>query len=135
MTPLLHVGIDVTDVDRIARALSRWEGRFLAKILAPGERVSDKRVPRAFAEHVAGRFAVKEAAMKALGTGMRGAAFTEIAVVALPSGKPSLQLLGRARARADALGVGQAEISITHTASIAVAVVVLVCPGGLTPDS
>ena len=133
--PTIHVGIDVTDVDRIARALLRWDGKFLAKILAPGERLSARKMPHAVAEHVAGRFAAKEAAMKALGTGMRGAAFTEIAIVPLPSGKPSLRLYGRAGVRASELGVEQTEVSITHTASIAVAVVVLLCAPGPGADS
>ncbi len=67
----------------------------------------------------------KEAAMKALGTGMRGVAFREIAVAREPGGPPRLVLTGRARERADALGVVGAHVSITHGTREAVAVVLL----------
>jgi len=94
-------------------------------VFAPGELDRGRKHPRAFAEHAAGRFAAKEAAMKALGTGWRGLRFREIVVVALPSGKPSLRLEGRARDRAEELGMRHAEVTITHTASTAAAVVAL----------
>ena len=120
----LLLGIDLTEVARVARALERWDERFLERVFEPGE-ISRRRHPRAFAEHVAGRFAAKEAAMKALGTGWRGVAFREIVIEREPSGKPRLRLQGRALQRARALGVTGAEISITHTASMAAAVVAL----------
>ena len=94
-----------------------------------GEIQQRRRHPRAFAEHVAGRFAAKEAAMKALGTGWRGVAFREIAIRRSASGKPVLELTGRAAARARVLGVVESEVSITHTADLAAAVVVLVTRG------
>jgi holo-[acyl-carrier protein] synthase len=78
---------------------------------------------------VAGRFAAKEAAMKALGTGWRGLAFREIEIDREPSGKPLIRFHGRARERARQLGVFAAEVSITHTDSIAAAVVVLLANG------
>lgn len=130
----LLLGIDLTEVARVARALERWDARFLERVFEPGEISTRRRHPRAFAEHVAGRFAAKEAAMKALGTGWRGVAFREIVIERERSGKPRLRLLGRALARAQALGVTSAELSITHTASMAAAVVALqtsdASPGG-----
>jgi holo-[acyl-carrier protein] synthase len=78
---------------------------------------------------VAGRFAAKEAAMKALGTGWRGVAFREIEIGREASGKPRIRFHGRARERARELGVLAAEVSITHTGSIAAAVVVLLTQG------
>jgi holo-[acyl-carrier protein] synthase len=121
----LLLGLDLTEVPRIAAALERHGERFLARVFVAGEIRRSRRHPRAFAEHVAGRFAAKEAAMKALGTGWRGVSFREIAVVAGPSGKPTLQLSGRARERARRLGVREMEVSITHTAGMAAAVVAL----------
>ena len=123
------VGLDLTPVGRVAAALDRWGERFLAKVFVAGE-LTRRRHARAFAEHVAGRFAAKEAAMKALGTGWRGVGFREIAVARLPTGKPRLDFRGRALARARQLGVRASEVSITHTADLAAAVVVLVTDDG-----
>jgi holo-[acyl-carrier protein] synthase len=126
--PIL-VGLDLTPVPRVAKVLERFRERFLARIFVEGEIQRRRRHPRAFAEHVAGRFAAKEAAMKALGTGWRGVAFREIAIRRSASGKPVLELTGRAAARAHVLGVVESEVSITHTADLAAAVVVLVTRG------
>ena len=121
----LLLGIDLTEVGRVADLLDRWGERFLERVFQQGEILRRRRHPRAFAEHVAGRFAAKEAAMKALGTGWRGVAFKEIVVRRHASGKPELEFRGRALARARALKVEAAEVSITHTATMAAAAVAL----------
>lgn len=121
----LLVGIDLAEVARVTETLDRWGERFLERVFLPGEVLRGRRHPRAFAEHVAGRFAAKEAAMKALGTGWRGVAFREILVSRHASGKPLLEFRGRALERAKALRVTSAELSITHTKTMAAAVVVL----------
>jgi len=120
------LGIDLTEVPRIARALERWDERFLTRVFGPDELTRPRRHPRVFAEHVAGRFAAKEAAMKALGLGWRGLAFREIAVGRDLRGKPTLSFQGRALARARELNVRAVEVSITHTSDLAAAVVALV---------
>jgi holo-[acyl-carrier protein] synthase len=119
----LLLGIDLTEVSRVADLLDRWGDRFLERVFQPGEILRRRRHPRAFAEHVAGRFAAKEAAMKALGTGWRGVAFKEIVVGREPSGKPRLEFRGRALERARALKVVRTEVSITHAKTMAAAVV------------
>jgi holo-[acyl-carrier protein] synthase len=124
----LLLGIDLTEVDRVEQVLERWGDRFVARVFRPGEISARRRHPRARAEHVAGRFAAKEAAMKALGTGWRGLAFRDIEVGRDPRGKPLLALHGRALARARELNVGSMEVSITHGKNIAVAVVALLIP-------
>jgi holo-[acyl-carrier protein] synthase len=121
----LLLGIDLTEVGRVAALLDRWGERFLERVFQPGEILRRRRHPRAFAEHAAGRFAAKEAAMKALGTGWRGIAFKEIVIGRESSGKPRLEFRGRALERAHALRVVRAEVSITHTATMAAAVVAL----------
>jgi holo-[acyl-carrier protein] synthase len=121
----LLVGIDLAEVGRVTQALDRWGDRFLDRVFSPGEVLRGRRHPRAFAEHVAGRFAAKEAAMKALGTGWRGVAFREIVISRHPSGKPLLEFRGRALERARTLRVASSELSITHTKTMAAAVVVL----------
>ncbi len=110
----------------MSQLLERWGERFLERVFLPGEIERGRRHPKAFAEHVAGRFAAKEAAMKALGTGWRGMTFKEISVTRDPRGKPRLELRERALARARQLKVVAAEVSITHTATMAAAVVALV---------
>ena len=120
------LGLDLAPVPRIARTLERFGEKFLERVFVPGEIHRSRRHPRAFAEHVAGRFAAKEAAMKALGVGWRGIAFREIAVRRDARGKPRLELSGRALERARALAIVEMELSITHTADLAAAVVAMV---------
>ena len=124
----LGLGVDICEIDRIEEALGRHGQKFLDRICAPGE-LKRPLESRRIGEHVAGLFAAKEAAMKALGTGMQGASFQEIAVAHEPSGRPRLVLTGRARARADALGVTAAHVTITHGRREAVAVVLLLGRG------
>ena len=124
----LLLGLDLTEVGRVAEVLERHGERFLARVFREGEIRRSRRHPRAFAEHVAGRFAAKEAAMKALGLGWRGLAFRDIEIGRDPSGKPLIAFHGRALDRSRALGVLSAEVTITHTRDLAAAVVALVVP-------
>ena len=121
---VVGLGTDLCEVPRIAEAVARHGDRFLERLFRPGE-VRRPRSSPAFAEHVAGLFAAKEAAMKALGTGMRGVAFREIEIAREKGGPPRLAFHGRAARRAEALGVKAAHVSITHTRALASAVVVL----------
>ena len=120
------LGLDLTEVDRVAGVLERWGDRFVRRVFRPGELSRSRRHPRARAEHVAGRFAAKEAAMKALGTGWRGLAFRDVEIGRDPRGKPTLSFHGRALDRSRELRVASTEVSITHTGTIAAAVVALV---------
>ena len=122
------LGLDLTEVDRVAGVLERHGERFLQRIFREGEIRRERRHPRAFAEHVAGRFAAKEAAMKALGLGWRGLAFRDIEVGRDPRGKPLLAFHGKALIRAQSLEVLSSEVTITHGRDIAAAVVALVTP-------
>jgi holo-[acyl-carrier protein] synthase len=118
------LGIDLCEISRIREAIARHGSRFTDRLFLGGE---IRRAPSspAYAEHIAGLFAAKEAAMKALGTGMRGVAFSEIAVVREPGGPPRLALLGRALERARRLSVEAAHVTITHDRTTAAAVVLL----------
>ena len=121
---VLGLGVDLCEVPRIAEAVRRHAERFSQRLFLPGEIRRPASSP-AYAEHLAGLFAAKEATMKALGTGMRGIAFREIRIARMPGGPPRLALQGRAHARASALGVQAAHVTITHTRELAVAVVLL----------
>jgi len=124
----LLLGIDLIEVARIAAAVDRWGNRFLNRVYAAGE-IQPRRHRDALAQHLAGRFAAKEAAMKALGTGWRGVHFREIVIGRAASGRPVIRFEGKALARSRALSVIQSEVTITHTAEMAAAVVALVCGG------
>lgn len=121
---IVGLGIDMADLERIRRAHARFGRRFLEKILAPGEFAALPENPRA--SLLAGRFAAKEAAAKALGTGFSGGISPcEIEVLPAPTGAPGLVFHGQARQRAEQLGMRAAHLSISHERSHAVAVVVL----------
>ena len=121
---VVGVGVDLCEIPRVARALDRHGTRFVEKLFRPGEVRRSPESP-AYAEHIAGLFAAKEAAMKALGTGMRGVAFRELAIVRASGGPPRLALFGRALDCGARLGVAGAHVTITHTRELAAAVVVL----------
>jgi holo-[acyl-carrier protein] synthase len=118
---MLRVGTDLIEIGRIEDAVSRWGERFLEKIFTAGERA-------AYGERIsslAARFAAKEAASKALGTGlMTEIPWTDIEVLSGPNGEPGLHLHGRARAEADRLGLTDWALSLSHSGGHALAVVV-----------
>lgn len=116
----LATGIDVIELGRIRQALDRHGERFLRRIYTPAE----LSFCRGRLSELAARFAAKEAAMKALGTGVRGVGWREIEVMPNRRGKPMLTLYGRARARAEALGLRGLDVSLTHSRDYAAAVVV-----------
>lgn len=124
---VVGLGIDVCEIPRVAAAIGRHGARFVERLFRPGE-VRRPATSPAYAEHVAGLFAAKEAAMKALGTGMRGVAFRELAIVRAPGGPPCLALFGRAAVQGRRLGVTGAHVTITHGREIAAAVVLLTGP-------
>jgi holo-[acyl-carrier protein] synthase len=120
---IVGLGLDVVERDRIDAALARFGQRFLARVLTPAERATLPPQPSA---RVAGLFAAKEAAVKALGTGFAlGIGFAHLEILPDALGRPVLGLSGPAKARADALGVTGWHVSISHGRDTAVAVVVL----------
>jgi holo-[acyl-carrier protein] synthase len=98
---ILGLGSDVVDVRRIERAIERHGDRFLERIFTPIERAkAERRIEKVRAATYAKRFAAKEAAAKALGTGFRqGVFFSDLGVVNLPSGQPTLEMTGGAAVR------------------------------------
>jgi holo-[acyl-carrier protein] synthase len=113
-------GIDVIEIERIERAVARWGERFLNRIYTEGE----LRHCRGRSECLAGRFAAKEAASKALGVGIRVLRWRDIEVRRGPAGKPVVHLHGKAQAIAEHRGLTAFEVSITHSRSDAIAVVI-----------
>jgi holo-[acyl-carrier protein] synthase len=102
---ILGLGSDICDIRRIESAIARHGERFLARVFTPAERAkAASRTERIQAATFAKRFAAKEAAAKALGTGFRrGVFFSDLGVVNLPSGQPTLQMTGGAAVRLAAI--------------------------------
>lgn len=113
---MLTVGVDMIEIERIARALERHGRRFSDRFFTEQELV----YCAGRAERLAGRFAVKEAVAKALGTGIGPIRWNEIEVVCDGRGKPELHLHGRARALAAESGLDQWSISLSHTSTHAI---------------
>lgn len=118
-------GIDLTEIGRVQKTVDRFGARFLDRVYTAAEQAYCLG-KRKSAESLAARFAAKEAAAKALGTGIsRGVNWLEIEVVREPGGRPSLRFHGRAAEFAARMGVRHAALSLTHTADLAIASVVL----------
>ena len=122
---ILGCGVDLVDVARLRRTLRRQGKTFLARIFTPAEQAYCT-AKRLSAEHLAARFAAKEAVAKAFGDRqgltMR---WQDVAVVRAPSGQPSIQLTGQARQLQRRRRVRTIHLSLTHTARYAVAMAVL----------
>lgn len=124
-------GVDLTEVARIERMVADQGQRFLERCFTEGERAyADRSAKRRF-EHLAARFAAKEAAMKALGTGWaNGVGWTDLEIVNGPEGAPSLRVHGRAADLASERGITVWHVSLTHTGSTAMASVIAEGPAG-----
>ena len=121
---IVGLGLDIAEIDRIEAAITRHGTPFLERLFTPKEVAYCEKHRNKF-ERYAGRFAAKEAAMKALGTGWsRGVRWRDIEVVREPSGKPTLRLEGGARQMADTLGVKHISVTITHSGNLAIAEVI-----------
>jgi holo-[acyl-carrier protein] synthase len=122
---IVGTGIDIAEIARIEQAIERFGDRFLNRIYTNVERrYCDSKANRV--ERYAGRFAAKEAAMKALGTGWNyGVRWRDCEVVRLPGQRPTMSFHGRAAEFAAKLGVKNSALSISHTKDQAIAQVIL----------
>jgi len=124
----IHQGIDIVEIGKFKKVFET-SNAFAAEIFTDAERryCESKKDPYT---HYAGRFATKEAALKALGMGLSGTGidktFKEIEVTAGPSGKPSLSLTGWTGKISKKRKIGQHTVSISHSGGYAVATVILV---------
>jgi holo-[acyl-carrier protein] synthase len=122
-------GIDLVEVSRIMEMLERHGERFEQRCFTPRE-VAYAGGSRRRTEHLAARFAAKEATLKALGTGLRdGMSWTDIEIVLLPSGQPTVEARGRVGEVAYQMGIGGWLVSMSHTDRHAIASVIAVGNG------
>lgn len=120
---IIGTGIDIVELDRIDAVYTKFGARFAKKILHPNELAQMPPNPRAY---LGSRFAAKEAAVKALGTGFAyGVSPVQVEVAAAERGRPMLILHGEALARATHLGASQYHVSISHERHCTIAIVIL----------
>lgn len=121
VTSVVSHGVDMVDCARLGEMIKRHGSRFVDRVFTRHEQdycMNRKRQ----VEHLAGRFAAKEAVLKVLGTGWRnGIRWTDIEVRNEPSGQPVVRLEGECRRLADQLGLGRILISISHIETHAIA--------------
>jgi len=121
---IIGMGVDLAEVGRIQKAIERHGEAFLRRVYTVAEREYCERFKNKY-ERFAGRFAAKEAAMKALGTGWRrGVRWVDFEVVREKGGRPTIRLDGEAKKIAEELGVKRIALSITHTEAQALAQVI-----------
>ena len=122
MSPVIGIGVDAVDVPRFRATLSRTPSLrdrvFTDEELTP---LADRSDP---VPSLAARFAAREAVMKAMGVGLGAFDFHDVWVDRLDSGRPVLQVSGRADALARERGIGSWHLSLTHTDALAIAYVV-----------
>ncbi|HEY0009548.1 MAG TPA: holo-ACP synthase [Tepidisphaeraceae bacterium] len=112
---ILGHGIDIVSVQRVGEMLQSHGQRFLDRCFTPAEQAYCARSEKRYHEHLAGRFAVKEAILKVLGTGWRGGIqWTDMEVMPNDLGQPILTLTGEAAAVAQRLGIKRWHVSISH---------------------
>jgi len=122
---IVAIGTDITRVDRLEAAYGRHGERLLERVFTANERAYCDRRKAARFTHYAGRFAVKEAVMKVLGTGWRlGVRWVDIEVQRASGQAPELRLHGKSAEHARRRGIEKVHITITHDAGLALAVAV-----------
>ncbi|MCP4424311.1 MAG: holo-[acyl-carrier-protein] synthase [Chloroflexi bacterium] len=122
---VVNIGVDSADVERFARLLAQDRERLFSTLFGEEERAAMPALNgKREAGFVAGRWAAKEATLKALGTGIGSIALTEIGIFARESGQPYVTLFGRAVERSRELNIDRWHLSITHVKEIATAYVI-----------
>ena len=114
---MYHLGVDIVEIERVKRSITRYGERFLSRVYTDAELgLCRNNMPE-----LAVRFAGKEAVMKALGTGRRGVSWRDIEILRNKRNAPLVYLHGRARSRAKKLGITEIAVSLSHSRDYAIA--------------
>jgi len=125
MPSIIGHGVDLVENCRVVELIEKHGERFLARVFTDDERAYAESSNKRKKEHYAARFAAKEAVFKALGTGWRdGMAWTDVEVVRLSTGQPTIILSGRALELASQRGITEWHISLSHTETHSIASVI-----------
>ena len=123
---ILGAGVDIVEIDRIRKAAGKWKDKFLTRVFTDNELkyASGKKFSY---QHLAARFAAKEAVLKAFGdASINSMEWRNIEIVNNKDGKPFVRLTGEARKTLDKMGAGEIIVSLSHTKNYAVANAILV---------
>lgn len=126
---MFRLGTDIIYIPRIQAAVERFGDRFIQRVYTPAEQLDcgySNPFKRSSIKQLAGRWAAKEAIVKALGTGWRGVGYTEVEIRRQPSGAPVVYLHRRAATLVAAWGKGQWQLSLSHEENYAIATVLFV---------
>lgn len=123
----VRVGLDLVEISRIQESVDRFGDRFLRRLFSDGEIAYAQSRPARSAEHLAARFAAKEAAIKAFSLAEAGMAWRDIEVQRHDDGACHLALHGRAAEAAERLGITHIALSLSHDGDYAGAVVTALC--------
>ena len=126
---VVGLGVDIVEVERIERAITRWGEAFIRRIYTPRE-IERSAAPVVVSARLAARFAAKEAVMKALGVGWCALAWREIEIANDHQGRPMVRLHGAALQIARSRGVVEVQVALSHTHDHAVANAVALGKGG-----
>jgi len=122
---IVGIGTDIVDIERVSRLLERYKERFVRRVFTEAEEQYANRSVKP-AERLAGRFAVKEAVMKAFGTGKsNGILWRDVETVRGRMGRPEVKLYGNAVKCLKLLNADTVHVSITHDGGKAVAFVII----------
>jgi holo-[acyl-carrier protein] synthase len=122
---IVGMGVDIIEVPRVRAAIERFGERFTNRLFTEAEiRYCESKANKY--ERFAARFAAKEAALKAIGTGLsHGISWQDVEIVREPSGRPTLVFRGKAGEFSSRLGVRRSSVSLSHTEQVAFAQVIL----------
>ena len=127
---MLRLGTDIIYIPRIEKVIEQFGDRFLRRVYTPNElldcRYEQNAPSRNAMNKLAGRWAAKEAAVKALGTGWLGVGYTDVEICRQSSGAPTVQLHGRALTVVKCWGQLQWQLSLSHDGDYAVATAILI---------
>jgi len=134
----IYLGTDIVYIPRIQAALDRFGDRFLEKVYTPAEQRDcgqlnsqhssiKGKMSRVSCNQLAGRWAAKEAVVKALGTGWRGIRYADVEVQRDSHGAPNVQLHGTAAAQASVWGNCQWQLSLSHDGDYCMATAIALC--------
>ena len=122
---IVGTGIDICEVRRVAASIDRFGDRFLRRIYTP-EEIAYCKSKKNSVERFAARFAAKEAATKAIGTGLHfGVTWQDVEVRRAPGGRPTIHFYRAASERFARLGAKHAHLSLTHSGELAIAQVII----------
>jgi holo-[acyl-carrier protein] synthase len=131
--PHVHVGVDIALVSQIRAGVERFGSRYLDRVFTSGEQQSATGAPETRMARLAGRFAAKEATLKALRVSGEPPMWREIEVLNHPDGWPEMRLSGAAAQLAARRGVTDISVSLSHEGDHAIAVVACTCIDSTVP--